>query len=83
MRMGNLGQMGEYGPFAEPGKGEITFGIFDKNVSGTLIGKEITAFTMKASRTAKRYPKAEEKLTKWAEANGLDANNYKVMVIMM
>lgn len=74
-----VGKLGEYGPFEAPGKGEIVFGIFDKNVSGTLIGKELATFKMKASRTASRWPKAEAKMVEL----GYSADSHKIMAILM
>lgn len=78
-----IGQIGEYGAFDDSAvKMGTTFGIFHKNVSGILVGKEVASFKMKTSSKATKFPKAEKKLAEWAAANGLNAADYKVMPIL-
>lgn len=75
----HIGKLGQYGPFEEV-KVTATFGIYHKSVSGLLVGKETATFTMKVKSGARSYPKTDKKLAAWAAANGVDANDYKVML---
>lgn len=81
MRMGNFGQMGEYGPCADVNH-VATFGIFPAAAAGMMAGQEVATFTLKVRSGASRYPKADKKLAEWCAANGHDAADYKVLLIM-
>jgi hypothetical protein len=86
MFKGNLantvGELGEYGPFSDKAiKATRTFGIFPKEVSGTLIGKHVDSFTLKTSSKAYKFPAADRKLADWCVANGHNVADYKVMTI--
>lgn len=86
MFKGNLantvGELGEYGPFDNKAvKATTTFGIFPKEVSGTLVGKHVASFTMKVSSKACKFPKAEKKMAEWCAENGLNVADYKIMAI--
>ncbi len=75
-----IGELGEYGAF-EDVKTEAIFGIYHKDTSGLLVGKEVGTFKMKVKSNAKREPNTANQLAKWAAANNVNAADYKVFAM--